>query len=298
MAAENLADLLTEEELNALKIVTQPKTVENIRLGKETSSEAAAVKVIDDLIDGAAPIKQPITIYKSFENGSLIKDSKILTEKAFLTGSKSASKGNGNDIVTLNITVPVGSKIIELPGGSYIMRRGVTLNLSPGLGHMIMAKVKGSRVTASVGVIMSPTNQRDLELQSTYLNSIEEFYNKAHGRDGRFTSGSGGGGGKASKAAAPGENKVLTAQDREKRLQEREKRLQREQKLQRKVERRRNRQHFINTLLNISAVIAAVGTVVGVLVSSGLVDPDKVKQKINQTKYTYRYNRSKKSFPF
>lgn len=280
VTAEELEELLLDDELDALELIVKPKTIQNIRMGTLSDQEKLAVKLVDRLINESPALAQPLTIYRSFENGSLLQGSPTVTDKSFLTGS-SLLTAEGKDVVTLAITVPAGTKVFELPGGSYIARRGVALDLE-GEGPVLYARFKGSGKFATV-IGMPPTTPEELAWKEEYLSQFHltgQHDQSSHSR--------GGGGGKSkapgmSKAAMSPEREKLL-QEREARLREREKRLQQKQKVERKAERRRNRQQFMDGLLNVAGFVAAVATIGGLLIATGVIQPDTVSKGVANVK--------------
>lgn len=267
--AEELVDVLTDDEVDALSEVVKPETVQALRFNKMSDREKNYARIVDGLIEDADSIKQPITIYKTFDNGSILKELRQVTEKAFLTGTASPSKENGEDLVTLAITVPSGTKVLMLPGGGYMLKRGLKLNLKAGGDNEIDATVK---MALDVNVIMWPQT-------STELHLIGQHDQSSHG--------SGGGGGRAARGATPGGEIA-----REQRLLEREKRLQRQQKLERKAERRRSRQQIVDTLLQTTAIIASIATIAGLLHQTGVIDLDQIGQNVQRRKNARNIRRS------
>lgn len=252
-------DVLTDDDLDAIMAIVDPKTVVDIRTGNTSDKEKLAVKTVDRALADAPALTKAITIYKSFKDASSLLESGGITEKAFLTGS--SKKPNGKD-ATLVIHIPSGTKALVLPDGGYIFKRGISLSFDAPKGNFIDASftdaLSGKKETLSVGVRgLFPMNKIDLD----NMNS-EEFFNHNHGPGGKFTSGT------SNTTTGGTKQKVLTEQDRERRLQEKEKRLKERQKLEKKAERRRNRQQVIQTLINITSVIAAVSLIAGLVLQA------------------------------
>ena len=247
-----LVDEITDDELDALEEV----------INKGVKADSKAVNLVDGLISKAPGLPKSVTVYKTFSDGDKLEGVNKLTIDGFLSGSTKKTAGG----TVVSITVPAGTKALVLPDGGYVFKRGLTLNLKPS-GKNFDASVKLQMDVRIFG--MSPTTPGEWD-------QIAEFYNRNHDpKSGRFTSGKGGGGGGV---------RGTVAEDREKRLQEKEKRLQQQRKDAKKVERRRSRQQVIDTLLQITAVVASVGVIVNLLNQSGLIDLDQIGKNIQHKK--------------
>lgn len=325
---EDLIDLLTDEEIDALETIVKPGVIRGLRSGSLSEREKIAVKMVDRMIDESPELTQPITIFRSFGSGSKLRTASSITENSFLTGSKLLT-AKGNNVVTLSITVPAGTRVLELPGGAYVLERGISLDLEGGGGDLVDATFQGSAVKPafSVGVIaLAPTNPEQLAWQQEYLNQFH--LTGQHDQSSHSRGSKGGGKGGAVSKAAPGAisksdadrrakeldtmigkkkqqigdlekrhnagedvrkdldkaERDLVNLNKEKRLNDRERRLQQKDKTERKAERRRNRQQVVDTLLQVGGVIAGVAAVAGLLISTGLVDPNKVKNSVAKGK--------------
>lgn len=251
MSIDYVQNVLTDDDLDAIATVIDPKIVVDMRTGKTSDKEKLAVKMIDRAISDAPAISKNITIYKSFKGASSLLNSSGITENAFLTGT--VKKSDSKDI-TLKITIPSGTKALVLPNGAYILDRGVKLVFDASEGNLIPASFATSPSAKSENFTVM--------VRGLYPPNREEFYNKNHGAGGRFAPGG------SQRADEVVKTPAVTNQDREKRLQEREKRLQQQHQIEKKAERRRTRSQILMVLMNAAIIIGTVASLVGIVAAS------------------------------
>lgn len=202
MATTDELDLVEDEEyeIALLELVTKPKMIQAMREGNLSEGEKLAVKMVDAIIENGPSLSKPLTIFRSFEGASELRQSGGITDNSYLIGSTTGKPSA--DTVTLDITVPAGTKALQLSDGVFILKRGISLEFKGG-DEIIEAYFKNSSSKEGLAVraiAISPTNAEDLALRQEYeaqLHLAGQHNQADHGKGG-------GGGAKGAQKAAPG----------------------------------------------------------------------------------------------
>lgn len=190
--ATDYFDALSDEDEAALE--TALGNQDAVLTGKGADADA-----LSGILDGAPAIGKDTTIYRYYDQANLDAGSPLHTfvEPGFVVGSttKPAVKPGA---AVFAFKVPSGVKALQVDAEHYVLGRGLTVAYSPSTTDIVPATAlewfqNGKALVAGGRALMKfntgyipPMEERE---------SLEEFYNHAHGRGGRFAPGGGGGSG-------------------------------------------------------------------------------------------------------
>lgn len=151
---------LSEEDLEAIKLVVDPKSAE--AFASNTLSEK--LKIAAEKVDKAVKTEKTnrdITIYKPLRGDiSSLSQGGTATMASFLAGTID-KPDYPKDGGLLRVRIPKGTNALKFPGQAYLLERGLQLELSPSEGNEINAKlITVSTEASSTGdiALVSPVN--------------------------------------------------------------------------------------------------------------------------------------------
>lgn len=168
---------ISTEDSNDLKLVLNEDILTALRIGYMSPRVKEVVKRVDQMIKDSPPLTTAITLYKTFTDAPVaFRDGGELEEPAFFAGSTVKPQRSVNG-TTIAVSIPNGTKALELPDGSYVLARGLKIDLTPTRAGFIPASINmGDKVSmSSIFPIVAIQQDR------------VEFYNKNHDKSGKFS---------------------------------------------------------------------------------------------------------------
>lgn len=163
--------MISEKDTYDLELVLDEDIANALRVGISSVGVKIAVKKVDQLIRTAPPLTAPMIIYKIYKGAPTeFRNGEVLTDPAFFTGSTTKPQEDADSVV-IALTVPIGTNVLDLSDGSYVLDRGLTIELTPTKTGPIPGTIEDG-VKASISLLPHV-----------------ELYNKSHDEKGRFSPG-------------------------------------------------------------------------------------------------------------
>lgn len=191
-------ETLDDTDAEALQLVATKANLDALKAGTADPQVSLAAKRVDRLIADSPGLIADKILYRGLSgDSSEIRGGVALKDTGYTV--LTASKPQADTV--LAVKLKAGTKALEIDG-TYLLPRGLTLELKPTAEGDIPAVLQsqiGQNLTAAAPVaILFNQPQGD---------ALEEFYNHAHGKGGKFAPGGGstskGSGGSAPKTRSP-----------------------------------------------------------------------------------------------
>lgn len=178
MALEEIDD--TDAE--ALQLIATKANLDALKAGTADPQVALAAKRVDRLIADSPGLSADKILYRGLSGDS----SKIRGGVALKdTGYTVLTEAKPTADTVLAIKLRAGTKVLEIDG-TYLLPRGLTLELKPTPEGDIPAVLQNQ-----VGSLTAAVKPIGIVFNAPQGDALEEFYNHAHGKGGKFAPGGG-----------------------------------------------------------------------------------------------------------